>query len=279
MSRQIISVALGAALCTAGCIQGRSHPSTSRPDGRSMSRNLDPVGPNAAVNDAKQRARLVKMGHLDQAAEEALKAGDYAEAEADARQSVSLGVGAGRGQEHLALALYAQGKDQDALQAYKAIANEGGVFARNLVPYAVLLLKSGRWAEAVAAYNTLLPYFSDRDMVEAYSHFSPNVPQPKELAVALHILQGMNYTGDPGDGGSPYHSPYETAMHQFAQAVRLAPNSPLTNYYYGFGWQQLGPKSPMKAAYASQAKEAFLKAATLGSGDVKKKAEEALRGG
>ena len=202
-----------------------------------------------------------------------MDAGDYPEAEANARQSISLGLASGRGQEYLASALYAQGKNQEALQVYKAIADEGDVFGRNEVPYAVLLLKAGRWAEAVAAYNTTLPYFSDHNMVEAYSHFSPDVPQPKELAVALHIAQGIVYKGDPGEDSS---SPYETAMRQYSKALHLAPNSALANYYYGCGWQYLPRKSPMKAALAPRAKAAFQRAASLDRGGVKKAAEEAL---
>ena len=58
--------------------------------------------------------------------------------------------------------------------------------------------------------------------------------------------------------------------------MRLAPDSPLANYYYGYGWQHLDLKSRTRTANAQRAKAAFQKAAALGGTDVKKAAGEAL---
>ena len=262
----VTSVALSGFLCAMGCALAQIH----HPNGRS------PIsGPVMAPLTPALKARQDEKGRLDQAARAALDAGDYAEEEADARQSLSLGIGSGLCQDLLAQALYSQGKDQEALQVYKAMADAGDVFPRNLVPYAVLLLKSGHWAEAVNAYNKTLPFLPNGRLAEASSRFSPDVPQPKQLAVALHVAQGLT---DIGDAGWGTRSKNEEGMREFAQALKLQPNSALTNYYYGFGWQQLDLKSRARAVYAPQAKAALQKAATLGSGDVKKKAEEALRG-
>jgi len=260
----VISGTFGVFLCAAGIALGQTH----HPLGQSVGMNPAPLTPAL-------KARLNETWRLDQAAIVALDAGEYAETEADARQSISVGQDSGLAQELLASALNAQGKTQQALQAYKVMADEGDVFPRNQVPYALLLLKSGQWAQAVNAYNKTLPYLPEGDVAQANSHFSPNMPQPQELTVALHIAQGLTYIGDAGWGK---RSRREEAMNEFDQALRLAPASPLTNYYYGYGWQHLDLKSRTRVANTQRAKAAFQKAAALGGTDVKKAAGEELKG-
>lgn len=264
-NKWMIGATPGVFLCAMGCALGQLHHPIKQVVSRGAT--LAPLSP-------AQRAKEDKKWSLSQAAVAALDAGEYAEAEADARQSISIGQDSGLAQELLASALNAQGKTQEALQAYKVMADEGDVFPRNQVPYASLLLKSGQWEAAVTAYNKMLPYLGGADMVQANSHFSPNMPQPQELAVALHIAQGLTDIGDAGWGS---HSRHEEAIGEFNQALRLAPNSALANYYYGFGWQHLDLKSPTRVANVQRAKAAFQKAATLGGADVKKAAAEELK--
>ncbi len=262
-NKWMIGGAVSIFLCATVVALGQQH----RPNKQSVSGGMciAPLTPaQKAAEDEKWR--------LDQAALAALDAGRYAEAEADARQSISIGPDCGLAQEFLASALNAQGRTQEALQAYKVIADRGGDFPRNLVPYAVLLLKTGQWAQAATIYNKMLPYLSEGNIARANSYFSPDVPQPKELTVALHIAQGLTY----GEGTWGGHVRNEEAMQEFDQALRLAPDSPLANYYYGFGWQNLDLKSPTRAANAQQARAAFQKAAEIGGPDVKKAAGEAL---
>ncbi len=260
---------LGAALClclgASGCALIQHYHSN-----RGMG-----SGPILGTDTPAAKARFIRIARLDEAAILAQKAGDYAEAEDYVRQSIAIGQDAGVAQEVLASALNAQGKTQEALQAYKVIADRGGVFPRNMVPYARLLLESGQWASAVAAYNKMLIYFSADDLVKANSYFSPDIPQPKELAIMLHIEQGLTDIGGASWGSGPQP---EKAMTEFAQALRLAPDSALANYYYGFGWQHLDRKSPTREAYAQKAKAALQKAAAIGTGEVQKSAQEALRG-
>ena len=262
-SKWIIGGTVSVFLCGTVVAFGQHHVG-----GRSVVRNITPLTP-------AQRTNNTEIWRLDQAAAEAMDIGQYAEAETAARQSISLGAASGKGQELLASALNAQGKTQEALQVYKVMADEGDVFPRNEVPYALLLLRTGRWFQAVIAYNKMLPYLPEGATVQANSHFSPKVPQPKELAVALHIAQGLTYIGDAGWGSRSRHG---EAMDEFEQALQLAPDLPLANYYYGYGWQHLDLKSPTRAANAQRAKAAFQKAAALGGGDVKKAAGEELRG-
>lgn len=272
IGRLMIGATLGIALCMTGCVPPWSHPSAAREVG--IGPQLELFGPNAAIRDAKWKATNTQTGRLDDVAMAALAQGRYAEAEVYARKSVTLGWPAGRAQESLAVALYAQGKTQEALKAYKVLADEGDVFPRNELPYALLLLRTGHWAQAANAYNKMLPYIDERNLMRASGPFSPTVPQPRELAVAIHI--GLGLTGGwwcNAEGSDPR----DQMLNQFHQALALEPDSPLTNYCYGYGWQQLGRTSQVKNATAAQAKAAFQKAAASGDGEVKKKAEEALR--
>ena len=220
-----------------------------------------------------QQAKNKKCYALDMAGFEALRTGQYSDAETYARQVLTLTHGYDPlAPELLASALDAQDKTAEALQAYKVLANQGGDFPRIMLPYARLLLQSGQWAQAVVAYNKALPELGN--LIQAYSHFSPDVPQPRELVVALHVAQGLICGVATWDG----HSRHEEAMNEFAQALRLAPDSPLANYYYGYGWQHLDLNSRTRTANAQRAKAAFQKAAMLGDADVKRAATEELKG-
>ena len=67
---------------------------------------------------------------------------------------------AGKGalsEDTLATALYVQGKDQDALHEYESMAKQGHTQTRELLPYALLLLKNGQYADAATVYNKALP--------------------------------------------------------------------------------------------------------------------------
>ena len=262
---QVVGAALGTFVCAAVVALGQAALRQSHPLARrSMSENTAPQGapgetPQQTANRAAQaEVRRVQIGRLDQAAAAALDAGNFTEAEADARQSVSLGVASGLGQEYLAQSLDAQGKTQEALQAYRITANEEGNFPRNMLPYALLLLKTGQWAQAAVAYNKQLPYLTEGALMMANSNFSADVPEPQELETAIHI--GLGLTGD-FRGHHWKRGPGDPTLSEFHKALALAPASPLANYYYAFGLNQQGRRGEAKAAFA--------KAAQLGGDDVK----------
>ena len=197
------------------------------------------------------KAKLREMYRLDQAAAAAMDAGQYAEAEDDARQSMSLGHDPGVAQELLASALDAQGKTQEALEVYQQMADVGEDKPRNMLPYALLSLKAGHWAQAVTAYNKQLPFLADGDLIHASSHFSPDVPQPKELETAIHIGLGLTEDWRRYNSNLDFR---EQTLTQFQQAVALEPASPLANLYYGYALQRLGRKAEAQAAFAKAAK-------------------------
>ncbi len=235
--------------------------------------------------------QLTKMEQAAQLAHDAaadLHSGNYAHAEAEARTSISVDpLTSGVSQEVLAAALERQGKDQEALQQYQTVVEHYDKQPRNLLPYAQLLLKSGQWSQAVAVYNQALPHLPDvgphleativhdGDVIRANSHFSPDVPEPAALAVALHIARGMVLNATPSWAGGV--SQDTESMAEYAKALQTAPDNALANYYYGVGWHKLSPVERIKFGNAEQAKAALKKAVLLGDPTVKKMAEETLK--
>ena len=234
---------------------------------------------------AEAFAREAEAGQVCRDAAIDLHLGNYARAEDEARQAEALDFLAGGPHEVLAAALEAQGKDQEALQAYHFLAMGGQT--RDLLPYAGLLLKSGQWAQALAVYNQALPRLPDvgphleativhdGDVIRASSRFSPDVPEPMALATAIHIARGMVYNNTPSWGDGAYQN--TEAMAEYAKALQTAPNNALANYYYGVGLQKLSPTERVKFGTAQQAKAALQKAVKIGNVNVKAAALKALK--
>lgn len=214
----------------------------------------------------EQQAVEEQIGQLNHAAAVALHAGRYAEVETDARRFMMLSPMSGVADELLAQALDAQGKEQEALLAYQEVVEHTDVHPRNLLPYALLLLKTGHWAQAVEAYNKALPNLANGELVRANSHFSPAMLEPTALAIALHIALGLTNNWECDWAGNPQH---DKALKEYTKALQLAPDSDLANFYYAYGLQRLGRRVEAQAA--------FKKAAALGNDDVKAAAEKELR--
>ncbi len=263
MNKQITGMTFLGVLLGAGgiALAQLHHPAPSTGKGSNLTQDIAPL-------TSAQKARLVQAGEFEAAAKKAMDAGHYAEAEADARAALAAGPDAGFAQETLAGSLYAQGKDQQALQAYAALSDTG--FSRNLLPYALLSLKAGHWTQAVAAYNNALPGLGFGDLMRKNGDFSPAVSRPAELEAAIEV--GMGLTMDGGDFHGTYQQRSELAQTYFQKALTLEPASPLINYYNGYGLQRMG--------HWQDAQAAFKKAAALdqGGGDVKAAAEDALAG-
>ena len=228
-------------------------------DARGANRRITPRTP-------EQKAILNRRRRLTAVAAAALDEGRYAEAEAAARQSLSHGVGSGVAAEVLASALNAQGKSEEALQVYKTIADRGSRHPRILLPYALLLLRSGQSAEAAAAYNKQLPYLGFGDLLRAKGEFPRNVPQPRELETAIHVALGLVYSSS---GSWGRHSQDDKALAHFQQALALASDSCLVNYCYGSALKRLG--HPVEAQALLQ------KAAGLDHGNMRASVEKDMR--
>ena len=234
------------------------------------------------------QARTTEAGQLGHDAAADLHLGNYAQAAAEAREALSLNPGDGVPAEVLAAALEGQGKDKEALKAYRVmVVDEKATYPRVLLPYAQLLLKSGQWAQAVAVYNQALPLIPDvgthrenptvhdGDLMAANSHFSDEVPEPAALSTALHIARGMVYSSTPSWSGDAQNT---EAMGEYRKALQLAPDNALTNYFYGVGWQKLNPTERMKFGTVQQAKAHLRKAEKTGNASVKAAAAKTLKG-
>ena len=256
MDLRIMCGGLCAAVCTASIALAQSFGQ------QAVTKNPDPV---PASSSPKMRASFLQRAALDDAAQSAMNAGDYAGAETDARQVLSIMRGDDEAPEILAVSLDAQGKTQEALQAYKALHDAGAVTPVDELPYARLLLETGHWAQAVEAYNKQLPY-SDGDLMQAHSDFSPDVPRPTDLLTAIHVGMGLEI------GWRGYHGTYQEktqqAQGEFQKALALEPDSSLANYYLGYGLKRMGRRAEAQAA--------FRKAAALDDGDVKAAAQKEL---
>ncbi len=293
MNRRTLSAALAAGMAVAPAAWGQM-PQTQisiGPDVGDLSWSAVPKRPASLTRNilpmtTEGLARLKKMGMLTHEAEVSLHAGDYAAAEVQARQAIATDpIHSGITEEDLASALEAQGKDQEALEQYQRVVEHYDRQPRNLLPYALLLLKSGQWEQSLAVYNRVLPSLPDvgphpeaitvhdRDAMQTNSRFSPDAPEPAALATALHIARGLVYNSMCDWAGEPQN---KEAMAEYQKALQLAPNSGLANYYYGVGWQKLGPDERAKFGTAQQAKAALQKAVKFGRGDVKVAAQKAL---
>ena len=217
---------------------------------------------------------MTMAAQLSRTAAASMHAGRYAQAEVQARQALSIDHDAGVANEVLAAALDAQGKEQEALQSYQDVVTHYDSQPRVLLPYALLLLKSGHWEQAATAYNKAMSQFDERDLLRKNSHFSPTVPDPAGLTVAIHLARGLTY----GSCNWAGEAQDEEGMNEDQKARDLAPDSAVTNYYCGYGWKRLDPKSPLKSATAVTAKVALQRAALSTDDEVNKAATEALEG-
>lgn len=210
------------------------------------------------------------------AGNELLQSGDFAGAEADARTALVLCPINANADAVLAEALSAQGEKAEAIAIYRGLIyqyprNSSSVAqdVRTRMHFAILLSQVGQWPEAVSIYEKALPettHFGDAPRIDV--HFDPHVPMPDQLQALAYVAAGLEYTG---------HGETTEAFHEYEKASHIAPNSPFANYYYGYGWRDLGPKDKAKLLNQEQAKAAFAKAVLLGKGDLKKAAEKALR--
>ena len=238
-------------------------PYSARPSNDDGSVTLSPEVPMTPAH----RAHLLNWLHLTQAARTALREHDAPLAEQYARHSLALDfhLGDDLSQKLLVAALQAQGRDMETMPFLQTISERKETSPQFELPYALLLMKTGQWAEAVTVYNRTLPFLTDGDLLRAHNTFAVTIPRQKDLATAIHMGLGMQYVHSSDWGGNLQN---DKAMSQFHQALALEPNSSLANYYHGYGLKQLGRKSEAQAA--------FQKAAALGQGDIKEAAQKEL---
>ena len=208
---------------------------------------------------------------LEKSAVAYMKVGNYPAAEFDANQAIDTGHGLGTGEEIIAAICVLEGRTQEAQSMYEhLVEDEGSNEPRNLLPYALLELKSGNWNTAVNAYNEALPLVSEGRLLVAHSSFSPLVVRNSDLEAALHLALGLTYSSGEF---TACHSATDQALSEYKKALSLKPQMPLANLCYAQGLQAV--KRNTEAAEAFQKAEA-LAGNNSSEADVKSAAAEAI---
>jgi len=197
-----------------------------------------------------------------------LNAGDYVGAETTARKLISLDDPAAN--TILAPALAAQGKIDEALKAYAILEADNDTRPRDMMPYALLLVRHGQWQAALAAYNKALPYVGSmlidgHNLLLADSDYTADSPRPADLETDIHIALGFTEADDYGVTGA---NPRDRSLAEYREALKVEPDSPLANLAYANGLEEDGKEADATAAYKDVAAKY--------SGDVKIEAQKEL---
>lgn len=288
-------------LAQTGAAQANNPPETLQSLAQRLLREA--TGPHHRTltpeEQAYDKAVFTRFREMDHAGAEALSGRDFVAAEGYYRESIKVfdwpysyfGLGE---------ALAGQGRIAEAVEAYR-----GGIYERagNGTPYValpsddkpspepggpklcifpgagaevwmkyvLLLNQTGQGAEALTIYRQAVPAVPDvnteKNNIQAFLDVGSS--SPIALEAAAHIALGLCATFS-GSGS-------EKAMSEFDKGRRLQPDSALTNYYYGFGWQRLNAAERAKVGSVQQARAALQKAILLGKGDLKRAARKVLK--
>ena len=192
--------------------------------------------------------------------DEYLKQGNYRAAEAAFQEALEVAKSSvpgtnPRATRGLAEALVGEGRLAEADQIYRtliyqeplkwsSIAEE----SRTLMKFAALLSQTGHWAEATGVYKQALSKAVYGDAPKLDVDFNPQTPMPLLLQALAHTAIGLEYSA---------HADSTAAFTEYSKGIRLQPDNALANYYYGYGWQRLGPADRVKFGTAQQAKAAL----------------------
>lgn len=225
---------------------------------------------------AESRARLAYDNQVRQDGEAALHTGDFQTAENNFRTLIGDGSLDRDYYYELGETLAGESRTAEAIQQYRqaitmsashhtgtltpmvsladgaalpshAVSNDSECHqpeeARAWMQYALLLSQTGQQAEAVMIYNKAFSMMSGGNLRELQRLPDPATLSPAAFQSSVHIVLGMYIALE----GWPV-SNHTQAIQEFDLALRLAPDSPLANYYYGYGWQKLPPAERAKLA-------------------------------
>lgn len=252
--------------------------------------------PRGFPNSPELLARLALEGELRSAGMKALKNGNFTSAEADFRRSIEADS-LSPSYYGLGQALAGQGRTAEAIEAYRAriygppytvsvltdipvhgLINPdvrecpGAAGAEAWMQYALLLSQTGQSEEAVIVYTKALPQVPAVDETTIHRFPDAATLTPTEFQASVHVALGLCASF----GMDTFEENAARAMREYNAARQIQPESALTNYYYGYGWQRLSPPERSRFGTEQQAKAALLKAVKVGKGDVKKAAQKAL---
>ena len=246
-------------------------------------------------------ARLARDSEMERAGHEALRNGDFVAAEADFRESINASPWA-RGYFGLGEALAGQGRTEEAIAVYRsgiygppytvAVLNDiplhgqfnpnvrecpGAAGAEAWMKYALLLSQTGLSPEAIVIYQKALPQVPAFNEVPIDCFPGNGAPSLTGFQAAIHVALGLCAAHGGDNTVDTAESQYLLAMQEYQKALQLAPESALTNYYYGDGWEYLAPADQAKFGTVQQAKAALQKAVKFGKGEVRIAAQRALQ--
>ena len=197
-------------------------------------------------------------------------------AEANFRHAVELDDSNANALAGLAQTLEMEGKDRQAISVYRYLLYPKQGWGTSLeedpilrMHFALLLVGDGQWAEATSIYENTIGHVSyGASFPSIRIQFYPDAPQPRLFQAAAHLMMGIVYSG---------RLEHTEAFAEYGKALQLAPDSALTNYYYGLGWNSLGREERKSLGSFQQAKAALEKAVRLAKGPIKAKAQKALQ--
>lgn len=212
--------------------------------------------------------------------DEYLKQGNFHAAEGafqsalEVAKSSATGVNP-RATRGLAEAFVWEGRLVEADQTYRALIyqeplkwSSDAQETRTTMGFAILLSQTRHWPEAVSVYKKSLVKATFQDAPKLDVEFDPQTPMPLLLQALAHTAMGLDYSG---------YADSTAAFAEYSKGMQLQPDNALTNYYYGAGWQRLGPADRLKFGTAQQAKAALQKAVKIGNANVKAAALKALK--
>ena len=244
--------------------------------------NVIHSGRTSAMGEVNPTLVAVAQRSEDIAAQgdEYLKQGNYRAAEAAFQASLEVAKSSATGvnpraTRGLAEAFVGEGRLVEADQTYRTLIyqerlkwSSDAQETRTTMGFAVLLSQTGHWPEAVSVYRGSLIKATFADAPKLDVNFDPQIPMPQLLQAMAHTAIGLDYSG---------YANNNAAFAEFRKGILLQPDNALTNYYYGVGWQRLGPTDRLKFGTAQQAKAALQKAVKIGNAEVKAAALKALK--
>jgi tetratricopeptide (TPR) repeat protein len=202
-----------------------------------------------------QRAAIASAHGMLADAARAEDRGDFKGAEFAARHCLaSTTIYSGKAQLILAAALLAEGKYKDSAAIFSRICFTGEDPSVTM-PYALSLLKSGQWSQALNEYRSELPRIGSRlfnasDLLATDNDFDASHPNYAGLEADIRIAMG--FASADSDPVSGRHFP-ERNLAEFRKALALEPDSPLAKLAYAEGLEEIGRRTDAASAFSDVA--------------------------
>jgi tetratricopeptide (TPR) repeat protein len=178
----------------------------------------------------------------------ALNACKYQAAERLARQSLAAYPDFPVPKECLAAALAGEGKTAEAMQVYALLKSNNDPNPDVMLPYCLLLLKSGDFNDALDVYTKCMPNVSrpvvhGNVLLEQESDFLPGTQDFVHLEADVRLALGFMYVGPSGF----QHPSCDSALNEYSKAYSLEPKSSLVGIAYADGLSRVGRNTEARA--------------------------------